>query len=301
MTRNRIILAEEIARAIMLADNCGCSFRGERVFCCDSRLPDDARRAEPCECQNMAEAVLPFVSRARQEALEEAEYRAVVALKDTLSFHDSGAVAMADTEEQVRTVIRNLSGSIPEGGEGFQAGVAKWMQACFGSEISADKVERNHRFLEEALELVQALGCTASEAHQLVDYTFGRAIGDPSQEVGGVMVTLAALCLANGLDMETAAETELARIWTKVEQIRAKQAAKPKHSPLPEATPNPVLPALKEALELAEDARPILDAVLEDREQTNGEEDEILRDLIERNLLLAEKMEEAIRSIGGGV
>jgi hypothetical protein len=49
------------------------------------------------------------------------------------------------------------------------------------------------------------------------------------------MVTLAALCLAHGLDMHDAAETELARIWTKVEAIRAKQAAKPKHSPLPEA------------------------------------------------------------------
>jgi Skp family chaperone for outer membrane proteins len=33
-----------------------------------------------------------------------------------------------------------------------------------------------------------------------------------------------------------AGEIELARVWTKVEQIRAKQAAKPKHSPLP-ATP----------------------------------------------------------------
>jgi len=29
-------------------------------------------------------------------------------------------------------------------------------------------------------------------------------------------------------------ETELARVWTKVEKIRAKQAAKPKHSPLPQ-------------------------------------------------------------------
>jgi hypothetical protein len=48
-----------------------------------------------------------------------------------------------------------------------------------------------------------------------------------------VMVALAALCLANELDMHEAAETELQRIWTKVEAIRAKQAAKPKNSPLP--------------------------------------------------------------------
>ncbi|WP_244133408.1 hypothetical protein [Burkholderia gladioli] len=119
----------------------------------------------------------------------------------------------------------------------FQSRVQPWMLECFGPTIAADTIERNHRFLEEALELVQSLGCTASEAHQLVDYTFGRPIGEPMQEVGGVMVTLAALCLASELDMHQAGETELARISEPaiVLKIRAKQAAKPKHSPLPQA------------------------------------------------------------------
>lgn len=121
--------------------------------------------------------------------------------------------------------------------ECFQVAVRKWMLECFGAKISADKVERNHRFLEESLELVQALGCTASEAHQLVDYVYGRPVGDPSQETGGVMVTLAALCDANHFDMTECAEAELARIWGKVVEIRAKQAAKPKHSPLPSSEP----------------------------------------------------------------
>jgi hypothetical protein len=121
--------------------------------------------------------------------------------------------------------------------EPFQHRVQPWLSQCFGAEIAADTVERNHRFLEEALELVQSTGCTQSEAHQLVDYVFGRPVGEPAQEVGGVMVTLAALCLANGLDMHNAGEIELARIWTKVEAIRAKQAAKPKHLPLPQAAP----------------------------------------------------------------
>lgn len=119
--------------------------------------------------------------------------------------------------------------------EAFQQRVQPWMMACFGAEISADFKERNHRFLEEALELVQACDCTAEEAHMLVDYVYGRPVGEKHQEVGGVMVTLAALCLAQGLDMHECGETELARIWTKVEQIRAKQAAKPKNSPLPAA------------------------------------------------------------------
>lgn len=132
---------------------------------------------------------------------------------------------------------RALLTTQPTGGESFQDRVAPWMQACFGPEISADKVERNHRFLEESLELVQSLGCTKAEAQQLVDYVYGRPVGDPPQEVGGVRVTLAALCLAAGMDQDECAETELARIWTKVPQIRAKQAAKPKHSPLPEHQP----------------------------------------------------------------
>jgi len=116
----------------------------------------------------------------------------------------------------------------------FQRRAQDWMMATFSMEVCRDTIERNHRFLEEALELVQALGCTASEAHQLVDYVYGRDQGEVNQEIGGVMVTLAALCLANDLDMHQGGETELARVWTKIDQIRAKQASKPKHSPLPQ-------------------------------------------------------------------
>jgi hypothetical protein len=114
----------------------------------------------------------------------------------------------------------------------YQRRVQPWLMECFGPMIADDTEERNHRFLEEAVELVQACGCTRSEAHQLVDYVFDRPVGESPQEVGGVMITLAALCLAQKMDMHECGETELARVWTMVEKIRAKQAAKPKHSPL---------------------------------------------------------------------
>ena len=116
----------------------------------------------------------------------------------------------------------------------FQNSVNRWLIACFGLAISRDKVERNHRFLEESLELVQSTGCTKDEALQLVDYVYSREIGETTQEVGGVMNTLAALCIAHDIDMLHAGEIEIERCWTKVEKIRAKQAAKPKFSPLPE-------------------------------------------------------------------
>lgn len=115
----------------------------------------------------------------------------------------------------------------------LQARVHPWMMACFGAEIASDRLERNDRFIEEALELVQASGYPRERALQLVDYVYGRPQGEINQEVGGVMITLAAHCLAHGVDMHEAGETELARIWTKVEQIREKQKAKPKGSALP--------------------------------------------------------------------
>lgn len=115
----------------------------------------------------------------------------------------------------------------------FQNRVKPWLLACFGSVISNDKKERNHRFLEESLELAQACGCTAGEAHQLVDYVFNRDVGEKHQEVGGVMVTLAALCLSQELNMHENGEEELERVWRCVDKIRAKQASKPKDSPLP--------------------------------------------------------------------
>lgn len=112
--------------------------------------------------------------------------------------------------------------------DSFQNRVGAWMDKCFGPEISSDLKERNHRFLEEALELVQSCGAKKDEALMLVDYVYDRDQGEVNQEVGGVMVTLAALCLANGFDMRAAAETELARVWEKMEMIRSKQAGKPR-------------------------------------------------------------------------
>lgn len=119
----------------------------------------------------------------------------------------------------------------------FQTRVQAWMQACFGAEISADRLERGDRLIEEVLELLQSVGYPRERIAALTGYVWSRPAGEPPQETGGVLVTLAAFCSAHGLDMHTAAETELARIWTKVEQIRAKQAAKPTGSALPVAYP----------------------------------------------------------------
>lgn len=102
----------------------------------------------------------------------------------------------------------------------LQDRVKPWLYECFGPMVAADVVERNHRFLEESLELVQSLGATKEDCLKLVDYVYGRQEGDPYQEVGGVMITLSALCLANDLSMDECTDIELDRIWLKIDNIR---------------------------------------------------------------------------------
>jgi hypothetical protein len=142
------------------------------------------------------------------------------------------------TLEDAYRVWNTRAPAAPPALASFQERENQWLLACFGADYNerADSVrERNHRFLEEALELVQACGCGASEAHQLVDYVFNRPSGEVVQEIGGTMTTLAALCNIQGVDMWDAGNTELESNWSKIDRIREKQAAKPRNSPLPES------------------------------------------------------------------
>jgi len=119
----------------------------------------------------------------------------------------------------------------------YQSSVEKWCLDCFGEEIATNTLERCFRFIEEALELVQSLGVTKEQVLSSVDYTFNRPSGETTQEVGGVMVTLAALCSAGKLNLENSAIQELERIILpeNIEKIRRKHFNKPKEvlSPIP--------------------------------------------------------------------
>ena len=111
----------------------------------------------------------------------------------------------------------------------FQTRVFDWIKKCFSSDVVNNAKERNYRFLEEALELVQACDLSKEEALQLVDYVYNRPKGEPVQEVGGVAVTLACLCEVKGIDMLKAGEDELSRIDQEeiIKLIREKQNSKP--------------------------------------------------------------------------
>lgn|SRR5581483_1887161 len=116
----------------------------------------------------------------------------------------------------------------------FQRRVEEWLTACFPAAVREDRLERTHRFLEEALELAQANGCSQEDAHMIANYVYSRPVGRPEHEVGGVMVTLAGLCSASRIDMSREADRELEQNWERITAIRQKQASKPPGSPLPQ-------------------------------------------------------------------
>jgi hypothetical protein len=122
----------------------------------------------------------------------------------------------------------------------YQQNVAAWAHACFGQEHATDPLERADRFCEEALELLQAASYDPLRVRALLDYVYNRPAGRLAQEVGGVLVTLAAFCAAHGVRMEAQGDWELARVWANLEKIRAKHAAKPRGSALPGTVPVPV-------------------------------------------------------------
>lgn len=129
--------------------------------------------------------------------------------------------------------------------QSFQSDVATWMGQCFPPSLSSNMTERGDRLLEEVLELLQAHGYDSARVPTLVNYVFGRPVGEPAQEVGGVMVTLAAYCSVAGLSMQADGQAELDRINQPevMARIRAKQEAKDAlhfDTPLPGIAREPV-------------------------------------------------------------
>ena len=111
--------------------------------------------------------------------------------------------------------------------EFFQSTVNSWLMSIFSPEHVQSLEERNQRFFEEATELVQSNNMSKETAHKLVDYVYDRPLGEPEQEVGGVMNTLAALCNALGINIGEQAFVEICRCIENSDKIKAKQKLKP--------------------------------------------------------------------------
>lgn len=127
--------------------------------------------------------------------------------------------------------------------ERYQARVAAAHHALFHDDPT-DVPERLARFFEEATETAQSLGMSHFDAYKLVDYVYGRPVGEPRKEIGAAMLTLASLCVVAGYDMEACGEADLQKLVqpATVERIRAKRATRHGRGPLPGIDPakNPV-------------------------------------------------------------
>jgi len=108
-----------------------------------------------------------------------------------------------------------------------QAAVEVWVRKTFGDKVMDNPVERGRRVMEEANELGQVEGVTRAEAHKIVDAVFDKAKGELAQEVGGVGVTLLALCARHEMRLDDAVRVEIDRISQgEREKFRQRQLAK---------------------------------------------------------------------------
>lgn len=87
----------------------------------------------------------------------------------------------------------------------------KWAVSIFG-EGAEDGEERAMRFIEEATELVNAVGLSASVVHAIVERIYTRQKGDRGREMGQAMLTLELLAEVYGIDPSQCADVEFARI-----------------------------------------------------------------------------------------
>lgn len=110
--------------------------------------------------------------------------------------------------------------------DNFQQEVGIWVESAFGASSRYDVAIRTKQFLEEALELAQALKVSRENVHKMVDFVYDRPVGVVPQEAGGVMVSFAALCEALNILMGEAGEEELDRIWINIGTIIEKQKNK---------------------------------------------------------------------------
>lgn len=111
----------------------------------------------------------------------------------------------------------------------FQLDATTWAASTFEGRPSwSSRRERMMRFLEEAIELAQAVGLEQADADALVRYVYGRPVGELRQEIGGTMVSFAVLAEVLLEDIGAAATEELRRVNDPAVQviIRDKQAYK---------------------------------------------------------------------------
>lgn len=86
-----------------------------------------------------------------------------------------------------------------------------WARAMFG-EVALDPRERTLRFIEEAVELAQAMEIDAATLAAIVERVYRRPAGSVAREIGQCQATFECLARVLGVDSDQEATAELARV-----------------------------------------------------------------------------------------
>lgn len=99
----------------------------------------------------------------------------------------------------------------------------EWAVRCFGLDHCENLALRSQRTLEESAELSQALGLSRENAHKTIDAVYDRPVGEPQQEIGGILHTVGILCESMSLDPDVLHEREVRRVLKKSPEHFAKR------------------------------------------------------------------------------
>lgn len=111
---------------------------------------------------------------------------------------------------------------------GFQKGMMVWLAYVNESDHpELQTLSRMVAFVEESTELVQSLGFEKEIILEIVEHVYSKELGEPYQEVGGVVTTLAGLCEAYEINLAHAGFNEYRRIMITRDKIREKIRNKP--------------------------------------------------------------------------
>lgn len=160
-----------------------------------------------------------------QQRIEQFQKAAAQARQEARSESLSGSM-FRDGQADAFDTSAKLLQAILDRHEPDQERVARWVRETMDEATLKNVRERCLRFIEEALELVQALDMSREDVLMMVEYVYARKAGAPNQELGGVMVTALALAAAAQLDAYDELHRELDRIFAAQDRVREKHRQK---------------------------------------------------------------------------
>jgi hypothetical protein len=158
-------------------------------------------------------------------ALKKADQRQELFDKMDIESMTSMLVPLADTSLLFHIVQKMLE----DGSTLVQQDiVTDWIQRMWPEDPVIRPEMRIIRFLEEALELGQAMGVSIDKIDELIGQVYSKEPGEVPQEIAGSYNTLLAVAASVGVDAGSAGRTELDDAWDRREEVRAKSKTKVK-------------------------------------------------------------------------